>query len=175
MAARCRPTRPVRWSMCIDEEAQGHRLPERQRRRLMKIRRDNSAFHGWQARRAGSMITSMAGGHLPTKQNLSPLHQPRSSSWHGPPRQQPTCVSASKSRCTSPTVNWLTQGGKPVLVEKSASGPIFFAFFQGADMGMWIELGIFVLVIFFALHQIRDVRREQAKRAREREEGGQGG
>lgn len=36
-------------------------------------------------------------------------------------------------------------------------------------MGMWIELGIFVLVIAFALYQIRDVRREQAKRAKERE------
>jgi hypothetical protein len=40
-------------------------------------------------------------------------------------------------------------------------------------MGMWIELGIFVLVILFAVQQIREVRREQAKRARERgEEGG---
>jgi hypothetical protein len=38
-------------------------------------------------------------------------------------------------------------------------------------MGMWIELGIFVLVILFALQQIREVRREQAKRAREREDG----
>lgn len=41
-------------------------------------------------------------------------------------------------------------------------------------MGMWIELGIFVLVIAFALHQIRDVRREQAKRAKEREVGEEG-
>lgn len=39
-------------------------------------------------------------------------------------------------------------------------------------MGMWIELGIFILVIAFALHQIRDVRREQARRAREREQEG---
>lgn len=31
-------------------------------------------------------------------------------------------------------------------------------------MGMWIELGIFVIVILFAIHQIRDVRREQRKR-----------
>jgi hypothetical protein len=31
-------------------------------------------------------------------------------------------------------------------------------------MGMWIEMGIFVLVILFALHQIRDVKREQRKR-----------
>ena len=32
-------------------------------------------------------------------------------------------------------------------------------------MGMWIELGIFIIVILFAMHQIRDVRREQRKRA----------
>ena len=31
-------------------------------------------------------------------------------------------------------------------------------------MGMWIEMGIFVLVILFAFHQIRDVKREQRKR-----------
>ncbi len=31
-------------------------------------------------------------------------------------------------------------------------------------MGMWIELGIFILVILFAMHQISDVRREQRKR-----------
>lgn len=31
-------------------------------------------------------------------------------------------------------------------------------------MGMWIELGIFIIVILFAMHQIRDVRREQRKR-----------
>ena len=31
-------------------------------------------------------------------------------------------------------------------------------------MGMWIELGIFIIVIAFAIHQIRDVRREQRKR-----------
>ncbi len=35
-------------------------------------------------------------------------------------------------------------------------------------MGMWIELGIFLIVIAFAIHQIRDVRREQRKRAAER-------
>ncbi len=34
-------------------------------------------------------------------------------------------------------------------------------------MGMWIELGIFILVMIFALQQIREVRREQARRARE--------
>ena len=32
-------------------------------------------------------------------------------------------------------------------------------------MGMWIELGIFVIVIAFAIHHLRDVRREQRKRA----------
>lgn len=31
-------------------------------------------------------------------------------------------------------------------------------------MGMWIELGIFIVVILFAMHQISDVRREQRKR-----------
>ena len=31
-------------------------------------------------------------------------------------------------------------------------------------MGMWIELGIFVLVLLFGVHQIWDVRREQRKR-----------
>ena len=30
---------------------------------------------------------------------------------------------------------------------------------------MWIELGIFFLVLIFAIHQIRDVRKEQRKRA----------
>ena len=33
---------------------------------------------------------------------------------------------------------------------------------------MWIEMGIFVLVILFALHQIRDVKREQRKRLDEK-------
>ena len=37
-------------------------------------------------------------------------------------------------------------------------------------MGMWIELGIFIVVILFALHQIRDVRREQRKREASRRE-----
>jgi hypothetical protein len=37
-------------------------------------------------------------------------------------------------------------------------------------MGMWIELGIFVLVILFALHQIRDVKREQRKRLDEKKD-----
>lgn len=40
--------------------------------RLMKICRDNSAFHGWQAGPGGGMMQSMAGASLPTKQNLSP-------------------------------------------------------------------------------------------------------
>jgi hypothetical protein len=30
---------------------------------------------------------------------------------------------------------------------------------------MWIELGIFFLVLLFGIHQIRDVRKEQRKRA----------
>lgn len=30
---------------------------------------------------------------------------------------------------------------------------------------MWIELGLFFLVMIFAIHQIRDVRKEQRKRA----------
>jgi hypothetical protein len=30
---------------------------------------------------------------------------------------------------------------------------------------MWIELGLFFLVTIFAIHQIRDVRKEQRKRA----------
>jgi preprotein translocase subunit YajC len=34
---------------------------------------------------------------------------------------------------------------------------------------MWIELGLFFLVLIFAIHQIRDVRKEQRKRA-EREQ-----
>ena len=37
-------------------------------------------------------------------------------------------------------------------------------------MGMWIELGIFFIVILFALHQIRDVKREQRKREAARAE-----
>jgi len=37
-------------------------------------------------------------------------------------------------------------------------------------MGMWIEMGIFVLVILFALHQIRDVKREQHKRLDEKKD-----
>jgi hypothetical protein len=37
-------------------------------------------------------------------------------------------------------------------------------------MGMWIEMGIFVLVILFALHQIRDVKREQLKRLDEKKD-----
>lgn len=34
-------------------------------------------------------------------------------------------------------------------------------------MGIWIELGIFVIVILFAVHQIYDVKREQRKRSAE--------
>jgi hypothetical protein len=30
---------------------------------------------------------------------------------------------------------------------------------------MWIELGIFILVLIFGIHQIGDVRKEQRKRA----------
>jgi hypothetical protein len=30
---------------------------------------------------------------------------------------------------------------------------------------MWIELGLFFLVLIFGIHQIRDVRKEQRKRA----------
>lgn len=37
-------------------------------------------------------------------------------------------------------------------------------------MGIWIELGIFVVIILFGVQQIREVRREQAKRAARREE-----
>jgi hypothetical protein len=37
-------------------------------------------------------------------------------------------------------------------------------------MGMWIEMGIFVLVILFAIHQIRDVKREQRKRLDEKKD-----
>jgi hypothetical protein len=29
---------------------------------------------------------------------------------------------------------------------------------------MWIELGIFILVLLFSIHQIRNVRNEQRKR-----------
>ena len=39
-------------------------------------------------------------------------------------------------------------------------------------MGMWIELGIFIVVILFAIHQIRDVRREQRKREAEQADKG---
>jgi hypothetical protein len=37
-------------------------------------------------------------------------------------------------------------------------------------MGMWIEMGIFVLVILFAVHQIHDVKREQRKRLDEKKD-----
>jgi hypothetical protein len=42
--------------------------------------------------------------------------------------------------------------------------------YKDEAMGMWIELGIFIVVILFALHQIRDVRREQRKREVSRSE-----
>ena len=35
-------------------------------------------------------------------------------------------------------------------------------------MGMWIELGIFVLVLLFGLHQIWDVKLEQRKRSQQK-------
>jgi hypothetical protein len=35
---------------------------------------------------------------------------------------------------------------------------------QGGDMGMWIELGVFLLVFVFAWHQLRDLKKERAKR-----------
>ena len=34
---------------------------------------------------------------------------------------------------------------------------------------MWIELGLFFLVLIFAIHQIRDVRKEQRKRAEQKD------
>jgi hypothetical protein len=37
-------------------------------------------------------------------------------------------------------------------------------------MGMWIEMGIFVIVLLFALHQISDVKREQRKRLDEKKD-----
>jgi hypothetical protein len=35
-------------------------------------------------------------------------------------------------------------------------------------MGIWIELGIFLLVFVFALHQFYDLKKERLKRERER-------
>ena len=37
-------------------------------------------------------------------------------------------------------------------------------------MGTWIELGIFLLVFVFALHQFHDLKKERLKRERERNE-----
>ena len=34
-------------------------------------------------------------------------------------------------------------------------------------MGMWIELGIFVLVFIFAYFQLKEIKREKIKRERE--------
>ena len=31
-------------------------------------------------------------------------------------------------------------------------------------MGIWIELGVFLLVLVFAWHQLRDLKKERAKR-----------
>ena len=39
---------------------------------------------------------------------------------------------------------------------------------KGEVMGMWIELGIFVLVLLFGLHQIWDVKTEQRKRSQQK-------
>lgn len=35
-------------------------------------------------------------------------------------------------------------------------------------MGMWIELGIFLLVLLFGVHQIWDVKKEQRKRTQQK-------
>lgn len=40
-------------------------------------------------------------------------------------------------------------------------------------MGIWIELGIFVLVLAFGLWQIHDVKRERSKRATSKKPGQQ--
>jgi hypothetical protein len=37
-------------------------------------------------------------------------------------------------------------------------------------MGIWIELGIFLLVFVFALHQFHDLKKERLKRERARKE-----
>ena len=44
----------------------------------------------------------------------------------------------------------------------------FVSIQKGEIMGMWIELGIFVLVLLFGLHQIWDVKREQRKRSQQK-------
>lgn len=31
-------------------------------------------------------------------------------------------------------------------------------------MGMWIELGVFLLVVIFAIHQLNDLKKEKLKR-----------
>ncbi len=36
-------------------------------------------------------------------------------------------------------------------------------------MGIWIELGVFLLVFVFALHQFHDLKKERLKRERERQ------
>jgi hypothetical protein len=38
-----------------------------------------------------------------------------------------------------------------------------------ASMGIWIELGIFLLVFVFALHQFHDLKKERLKRELQRE------
>jgi hypothetical protein len=37
-------------------------------------------------------------------------------------------------------------------------------------MGMWIELGIFFLVLLFAAHQMHDLKKEKRKRAQKNKE-----
>ena len=43
---------------------------------------------------------------------------------------------------------------------------------EGTDMGMWIELGVFVLALAFGIWQIQDVKkaREQTRRAKQAEQ-----
>jgi hypothetical protein len=36
-------------------------------------------------------------------------------------------------------------------------------------MGMWIEFGLFCLVLLFALHQFHDLKKERQKRDRQRD------
>lgn len=36
-------------------------------------------------------------------------------------------------------------------------------------MGMWIEFGLFCLVLVFALHQFHDLKKEKQKREKQRE------
>lgn len=36
-------------------------------------------------------------------------------------------------------------------------------------MGIWIELGVFLLVFVFAIHQLNDLKKEKKKREAEKE------